>query len=93
MLEGDMRRAVRPAEVEARLRPIATGRRHFKAVLVVQIDTASGVVNDIAAIGEAIRAAGHDALSWWTRSPRSPAWRSRWTTGASTSRCRDRRRA
>ena len=29
---------------------------------MAQIDTASGVVNDIAAIGEAIRAAGHDAL-------------------------------
>jgi alanine-glyoxylate transaminase / serine-glyoxylate transaminase / serine-pyruvate transaminase len=31
-------------------------------VLVVQIDTASGVANDIAAIGHAIRAASHDAL-------------------------------
>jgi alanine-glyoxylate transaminase/serine-glyoxylate transaminase/serine-pyruvate transaminase len=31
-------------------------------VLVAQIDTASGVVNDIAAIGQALRAAGHDAL-------------------------------
>jgi alanine-glyoxylate transaminase/serine-glyoxylate transaminase/serine-pyruvate transaminase len=31
-------------------------------VLVVQIDTASGVVNDLAAIGKAVRAAGHDAL-------------------------------
>ena len=29
---------------------------------MAQIDTASGVVNDIAAIGQAIRAAGHDAL-------------------------------
>ena len=29
---------------------------------MAQVDTASGVVNDIAAIGEAIRAAGHDAL-------------------------------
>jgi alanine-glyoxylate transaminase/serine-glyoxylate transaminase/serine-pyruvate transaminase len=60
VLKGDMRRAVRPAEVEARLR--ADKGKTFKAVLVVQIDTASGVVNDIAAIGEAIRAAGHDAL-------------------------------
>jgi alanine-glyoxylate transaminase / serine-glyoxylate transaminase / serine-pyruvate transaminase len=31
-------------------------------VLVTQVDTASGVVNDIPAIGQAIRAAGHDAL-------------------------------
>src|SRR6202043_4193050 len=55
----DWRRAVRPGEVEARLRQ---DRRSLKAVLAVQIDTASGVVNDIKAIGEAIRAAGHDAL-------------------------------
>jgi alanine-glyoxylate transaminase / serine-glyoxylate transaminase / serine-pyruvate transaminase len=60
VLKGDMRRAVRSEEVEARLR---TDRgSSIKAVLVAQIDTASGVVNDIAAIGQAIRAAGHDAL-------------------------------
>jgi alanine-glyoxylate transaminase/serine-glyoxylate transaminase/serine-pyruvate transaminase len=29
---------------------------------VAQIDTASGVINDIKAIGEAVRAAGHGAL-------------------------------
>jgi alanine-glyoxylate transaminase/serine-glyoxylate transaminase/serine-pyruvate transaminase len=51
---------VRPAEVTARL---AADRDHrIKAVLVVQVDTASGVVNDIPAIGSAIRAARHDAL-------------------------------
>ena len=60
MLKGDMRRAVRPAEVETYLR--ADRGCTIKAVLVAQIDTASGVVNDIAAIGQAIRAAGHDAL-------------------------------
>jgi alanine-glyoxylate transaminase / serine-glyoxylate transaminase / serine-pyruvate transaminase len=60
VLKGDMRRSVRPAEVEARLKADKGGT--IKAVLVVQIDTASGVVNDIAAIGQAIRAAGHDAL-------------------------------
>jgi alanine-glyoxylate transaminase/serine-glyoxylate transaminase/serine-pyruvate transaminase len=60
VLKGDMRRAVRPAEVEARLK--ADKDHTIKAVLVAQIDTASGVVNDIAAIGQAIRAAGHDAL-------------------------------
>jgi alanine-glyoxylate transaminase/serine-glyoxylate transaminase/serine-pyruvate transaminase len=59
VLRGDWRRAVRPGEVEARLRQ---DRHPFKAVLAVQVDTASGVVNDIKAIGEAIRAAGHDAL-------------------------------
>lgn len=60
ILKGDMRRAVRPAEVEKRLK--ADRRTPIKAVLVAQIDTASGVVNDIAAIGQAIRAAKHDAL-------------------------------
>src|SRR6476660_4219100 len=60
VLKGGMRRAVRPAEVEARLKADKAGT--IKAVLVAQIDTASGVVNDIAAIGQAMRAADHDAL-------------------------------
>jgi alanine-glyoxylate transaminase/serine-glyoxylate transaminase/serine-pyruvate transaminase len=59
-LAGDWRRAVRPAEVEARLREDKAGR--IKAILAVQIDTASGVVNDIAGIGQVIKAARHDAL-------------------------------
>jgi alanine-glyoxylate transaminase/serine-glyoxylate transaminase/serine-pyruvate transaminase len=60
ILPGDFRRAVRPDEVEARLR--ADSKGEIKAILVAQIDTASGVVNDIEAIGQAKRAAGHDAL-------------------------------
>jgi alanine-glyoxylate transaminase/serine-glyoxylate transaminase/serine-pyruvate transaminase len=60
VLAGDFRRAVRPEAVEARLKQDSKGE--IKAILVAQIDTASGVVNDIKAIGEAIRAAGHDAL-------------------------------
>jgi alanine-glyoxylate transaminase / serine-glyoxylate transaminase / serine-pyruvate transaminase len=60
ILKGDWRHAVRPAEVEARLRQDKQGR--IKAVLVTQIDTASGVVNDIQAIGKAVKAARHDAL-------------------------------
>jgi alanine-glyoxylate transaminase/serine-glyoxylate transaminase/serine-pyruvate transaminase len=60
ILKGDMRRAVRPAEVEARLK--ADKGNTIKAILVAQIDTASGVVNDIEAIGQAIRAAKHEAL-------------------------------
>jgi alanine-glyoxylate transaminase / serine-glyoxylate transaminase / serine-pyruvate transaminase len=59
-LKGDIRRAVRPAEVEARLKADKGGT--IKAIMVAQIDTASGVVNDIPAIGQAIRAAKHDAL-------------------------------
>jgi alanine-glyoxylate transaminase/serine-glyoxylate transaminase/serine-pyruvate transaminase len=64
VLKGDMRRAVRPAEVEARLKADrkANGGGTIKAVLVAQIDTASGVVNDIEAIGQAMRNADHDAL-------------------------------
>ena len=60
VLKGDWRRAVRPSEVEARLRKDKAGE--IKAILAVQIDTASGAANDIAAIGQAIKAAGHQAL-------------------------------
>ena len=60
VLKGDWRRAVRSAEVEARLRQ---DKDHaIKAILVVQVDTASGAYNDIEAIGKAIKAAGHPAL-------------------------------
>jgi alanine-glyoxylate transaminase / serine-glyoxylate transaminase / serine-pyruvate transaminase len=60
VLKGDWYRAVRPAEVEARLRNDKAGE--IKAILVAHIDTSSGVVNDIEAIGHAIKAAGHNAL-------------------------------
>jgi alanine-glyoxylate transaminase / serine-glyoxylate transaminase / serine-pyruvate transaminase len=60
ILKGDWRRAVRPEAVEARLREDKSGT--IKAVLAVQIDTSSGVLNDIAAIGEVVRAVGHGAL-------------------------------
>ncbi|HZD91518.1 MAG TPA: aminotransferase class V-fold PLP-dependent enzyme [Pseudolabrys sp.] len=60
VLPGAFTRAVRPEALEARLK--SDSRGEIKAVLVAQIDTASGVVNDIKAIGEAMRAAGHDAL-------------------------------
>lgn len=59
-LPGDGRRAVDPDAVEARLR--ADGAHRIKAVLVVQVDTASGVWNDVRAIRAAIDAAGHPAL-------------------------------
>ena len=60
ILPGDWRRAVDPGAVAARLRADTT--HAIKAILVVQIDTASGVVNDIPAIRAAIDAAGHPAL-------------------------------
>jgi alanine-glyoxylate transaminase / serine-glyoxylate transaminase / serine-pyruvate transaminase len=60
ILPGDMRRAVQPEALEARLKADAKGE--IKAILVAQVDTASGVVNDIEAIADAKRAAAHDAL-------------------------------
>jgi alanine-glyoxylate transaminase/serine-glyoxylate transaminase/serine-pyruvate transaminase len=60
VLKGDWRRAVMPAAVTQRL--AADTAHEIDAILVVQIDTASGVVNDIAAIRRAIEAARHPAL-------------------------------
>ena len=60
ILRGDFRCAVKPEALEARLKADTKGE--IKAILVAQIDTASGVINDIKAIGEAVRAAGHGAL-------------------------------
>ncbi len=59
-LQAPTRRGVDPAAVETRLRE--DREQAIKAVLVVQIDTASGVWNDIAAIRRALDAAGHPAL-------------------------------
>jgi alanine-glyoxylate transaminase / serine-glyoxylate transaminase / serine-pyruvate transaminase len=60
VLKGDERRAVNPAAVRQRLE--ADASHEIKAILVVQIDTASGVVNDLPAIRAAIDAARHPAL-------------------------------
>jgi alanine-glyoxylate transaminase/serine-glyoxylate transaminase/serine-pyruvate transaminase len=60
VVRGDWRRAVDPAAVQARLK--RDTHHTIKAILVVQVDTASGVVNDIPAIRAAIDAAGHPAL-------------------------------
>ena len=60
VLRARPRSPVDPDAVEARLR--ADSQHEIRAVLVVQIDTASGVWNDIAAIRRAIDAAGHPAL-------------------------------
>jgi alanine-glyoxylate transaminase / serine-glyoxylate transaminase / serine-pyruvate transaminase len=60
VLKGDWRRAVDPTAVEERLE---RDKGHtIKALLAVQIDTASGVVNDIAAIRKAMDRAKHPAL-------------------------------
>ena len=60
VLHAPDRSPIDPNAVEERLRA-DTGHR-IKAILAVQVDTASGVWNDIAAIGRAINAAGHPAL-------------------------------
>src|SRR4051812_46934965 len=58
VLSGDIRRAVAPEAVEAKLKT----DRSIKAILVTQVDTASGVQNDIEAIAKARDGAGSDAL-------------------------------
>lgn len=60
VLPAPERGPIDPAAVEARLR--ADKDHAIKAVLAVQIDTATGVWNDIAAISRAIADAGHPAL-------------------------------
>jgi alanine-glyoxylate transaminase/serine-glyoxylate transaminase/serine-pyruvate transaminase len=60
VLPGSMRRAVDPAKVEERLK--ADKGHAIKAIMVVQIDTASSCVNDIPAIRRAMDRAKHPAL-------------------------------
>ena len=89
ILPGDARRAVDPNAVEKRLRADKEGR--IKAILVVHVETASSVVNDIPAIRAAIDAAGTSgACTWSMPSPRWPPCRS---DGRMADRCRARRGA
>ncbi len=60
VLEAPPRRAVDPQALLERLRADRAGE--LKAVCVVQVDTAAGVVNDIPAIARAVEASGHPAL-------------------------------
>jgi len=60
ILPGSWDRSVEPARLEERLRQDINNE--ISAILVVQVDTASGVWNDIAALRKAIDAAGHPAL-------------------------------
>ncbi|GGB60985.1 aminotransferase [Roseibium aquae] len=59
-LPGSWREPVDPSALEDKLR--ADKGHKIKAILVVQVDTASGVWNDIAALRKAIDAASHPAL-------------------------------
>ena len=60
ILHAPARASVNPDDLELRLR--ADTSHEIKAILVVQVDTASGVWNDIAALRRAIDAARHPAL-------------------------------
>lgn len=60
ILPGSHHAAVDPQAVRDRL--AQPDGKDFKAILVVQVDTATGVVNDIPAIRRAISEAGSDAL-------------------------------
>ena len=60
VLDFGFRGPAEPARVEKRLR--GDRERRIKAVLVVQVDTASSVRNDVSALRAALDAAGHPAL-------------------------------
>ncbi len=60
ILPGSWRHAIDPEALAARLH--ADRDQAIRAILLVQVDTASGVLNDVAAIRRAIDAAGHPAL-------------------------------
>jgi alanine-glyoxylate transaminase/serine-glyoxylate transaminase/serine-pyruvate transaminase len=60
VVPGDWRHAIRPEEIERRLR--ADKGNSIKAVLAVHIDTSSSLLSDIAGIGQAIKSAQHNAL-------------------------------
>jgi alanine-glyoxylate transaminase / serine-glyoxylate transaminase / serine-pyruvate transaminase len=60
VVPGDWRHAIAPEEIERRLR--ADKGNTIKAILAVHIDTSSSLLTDIAAVGQAIRSAQHDAL-------------------------------
>ncbi|MFT3689299.1 pyridoxal-phosphate-dependent aminotransferase family protein [Paenirhodobacter sp.] len=60
MIDFGQRAPVDPARVEAALR--ADSDRRIKVVLLTHLDTATSVLNDVAAVRAAIDAAGHPAL-------------------------------
>lgn len=59
-IPGDWRHGVDPAAVEARLK--ADGGAAIKAVCMVHNETSTGATSQVAAVRQAIDAAGHDAL-------------------------------
>jgi alanine-glyoxylate transaminase/serine-glyoxylate transaminase/serine-pyruvate transaminase len=59
-ISGDWRHGIDAQVLEDRLR--ADKKHRFKAILMVQTDTATGITSDVAAVGQAIANAGHPAL-------------------------------
>ena len=59
-IEGDWRQGIDPARIEAHLR--RDTERRIKAVLAVQVDTATSLSCDVHAVRQAMDAAGHPAL-------------------------------
>ncbi|MBL4740898.1 MAG: aminotransferase class V-fold PLP-dependent enzyme, partial [Sneathiella sp.] len=60
VLSGGWTEAVKPDAVAKRLSEDTA--HEIKAILMVQVDTASSLYNDVEAVGAAIRASGHPAL-------------------------------
>ena len=90
VLKGDWRRAVRPADVEA-APARRQGRSRRSSPCRSRPLPASPTISRRSATPSKPR--GTTRSIWSTSSPRSAACRSRWTPGASTLRCRDRRKA
>lgn len=61
-LDAGNRAPIAPEAVADRLRADLSHPTPFRAILVVQTDTATSVRNDIDAIGQALRSTGHPAL-------------------------------
>ena len=60
ILSGSWRKSVDPAAVEKRLKEDIN--HDIKGILMVQVDTASSICNDVKAVGKAIKEVGHPAL-------------------------------
>ena len=60
VLAGSWRAAVDPAAVQKRLSKDTA--HEIKGIMMVQVDTASGICNDVEAIGSVIKQSGHPAL-------------------------------
>ena len=92
VLKGDWRRAIRPAEVEARLKPGQGSQHQGDRSRCRSIPRRAPITTSRRSARRSRRPAIR-RCSWSTPWRRSAACRSRWMHGASTSRCPARRRA